>query len=130
MKVKIDQHLINAGECFMYLCWVENTMRNFLVLEQGGRDMPMPGNIVECVAKSKHCEHIWDVWFAISNARLRQTPHDKGSLLNFWLDRVLPSPINSGKTKLNLQPRSMNVRSQRIHRIIERLSTFSCKAPR
>ena len=39
MKVEIDQHLINAGECFMYLGWVENTMRNFLVLEQGGRDM-------------------------------------------------------------------------------------------
>ena len=39
MKVEIDQHLINAGECFMYLCLVENTMRNFLVLEQGGKDM-------------------------------------------------------------------------------------------
>ena len=55
---------------------------------------------------------------------------DTKILLNTWLNCVLLSPINSGKTKLNLQPGGMNVRSQRIHQIIERLSTFPHKAPR
>ena len=38
-KVEYDEHLIAAGECFMFLCLVESYMRDFLVLEEGGEDM-------------------------------------------------------------------------------------------
>ena len=39
MKVQNDNHLISAGECFMFLCWVESSMRDFIVLHDGGEDM-------------------------------------------------------------------------------------------
>ena len=38
-KGEADKHLIAAGECFMFLCWIESNMRDFLVLEEGGEDM-------------------------------------------------------------------------------------------
>ena len=31
-RVEVDEHLISAGQCFMFLCWVESTMRDFVVL--------------------------------------------------------------------------------------------------
>ena len=39
MKVEPDEHLISAGECFMFLAWVESAMRDLVVLESGGEDM-------------------------------------------------------------------------------------------
>ena len=39
MNIEHDEHLIVAGECFMYLCWVESMMRDFVVLHHGGKDM-------------------------------------------------------------------------------------------
>ena len=38
----------------------------------------MPGNIVECVAKSKHCEHIWDVWFRDIERKIASDPTRQG----------------------------------------------------
>ena len=38
-RIRPDEHLIFAGECFMYLCWVESTMRDFVVLREGDEDM-------------------------------------------------------------------------------------------
>lgn len=38
-RVETDNHLQAAGECFMFLCWVESTMRDFLVLREGGKEM-------------------------------------------------------------------------------------------
>ena len=38
-RVESDKHLQSAGECFMFLCWVESTMRDFLVLYEGGADL-------------------------------------------------------------------------------------------
>ena len=34
-RVETDNHLQSAGECFMFLCWVESTMRDLLVLHEG-----------------------------------------------------------------------------------------------
>ena len=39
IRIVPDEHLIVAGECFMYLCWVETTMRDFVVLHHGSKDM-------------------------------------------------------------------------------------------
>ena len=41
MKIKVeqDEHLIAAGECFMFLCVIESYMRDFIVLREGGDDM-------------------------------------------------------------------------------------------
>ena len=38
-RVETDKHLIMAGECFMYLGWVESTMRDFVVLKEGDKDL-------------------------------------------------------------------------------------------
>ena len=38
-KVEPDEHLIAAGKCFMFLCWVESYMRDLLVLQEGGEYM-------------------------------------------------------------------------------------------
>ena len=38
-RVDTDDHLHSAGECFMFLCWVESTMRDFLVLSHGSSDL-------------------------------------------------------------------------------------------
>ena len=38
-RVETDSHLQSAGECFMFLCWVESAMRDFLVLSEGGGEM-------------------------------------------------------------------------------------------
>ena len=38
-QVTTDNHLIAAGECFMFLCWVESYMRDLVVLWEGGKDM-------------------------------------------------------------------------------------------
>ena len=39
MKVENDPHLLSAGQCFMFLCWVESSMRDFVVLNDGGEEM-------------------------------------------------------------------------------------------
>lgn len=38
-QVQPDNHLQSAGECFMFLGWVESTMRDLLVLQEGGEQM-------------------------------------------------------------------------------------------
>lgn len=38
-RVESDNHLQSAGECFMFLCWVESTMRDLLVLGEGSTDL-------------------------------------------------------------------------------------------
>ena len=38
-RIECDEHLIAAGKCFMHLCWVESTMRDLIVLCDGGDDM-------------------------------------------------------------------------------------------
>lgn len=38
-RVDTDNHLRSAGECFMFLCWVESTMRDFLVLSEGSANL-------------------------------------------------------------------------------------------
>ena len=38
-EIKTDEHLRSAGECFMFLSWVESTMRDFIVLHEGGEQM-------------------------------------------------------------------------------------------
>ncbi len=37
--VQDDPHLISAGECFMFLRCIESSMRDLVVLREGGRDM-------------------------------------------------------------------------------------------
>ena len=39
IRVDTDNHLQSAGECFMFLCWVESTMRDLLVLNEGSADL-------------------------------------------------------------------------------------------
>lgn len=39
MQVDTDNHLIAAGEIFMFLCLVESTMRDFVVLKEGDKSM-------------------------------------------------------------------------------------------
>ena len=39
VQIQHDKHLVSAGECFMFLCWVESTMRDFVTLKEGGEDM-------------------------------------------------------------------------------------------
>ena len=51
-RIKPDEHLIMAGECFMYLCWVESTMRDFVVLGEGDEDMRRRYN--EAYGKTEH----------------------------------------------------------------------------
>ena len=43
-RVEADNHLQSAGECFMFLCWVESTMRDFLALQEGGDEMRLRYN--------------------------------------------------------------------------------------
>lgn len=38
-QVVIDKHLNSAGECFMFLRWVESTMNDFLVLTDADEEM-------------------------------------------------------------------------------------------
>ena len=38
-QIERDEHLISAGECFMFLCWVESTMRDLIVLRDGDDDL-------------------------------------------------------------------------------------------
>ena len=38
-RIERDEHLIAAGECFMSLCWVESTMGDLIVLQDGDDDM-------------------------------------------------------------------------------------------
>ena len=38
-RVESDDLLMRAGECFMYLLWCETTMRDLVVLKDGGEDM-------------------------------------------------------------------------------------------
>ena len=38
-RVDTDKHLLSAGECFMFLCWIESTMRDFLVLSEGSAEL-------------------------------------------------------------------------------------------
>ncbi len=38
-QVEFDHHLRSAGECFMFLLWVESYMRDLVVLQEGGEDM-------------------------------------------------------------------------------------------
>ena len=51
-RVETDNHLISAGECFMFLCWVESTMRDFIVLREGGESMRRSYN--EAYGKENH----------------------------------------------------------------------------
>ena len=39
IQVQFDDHLRSAGECFMFLLWVESYMRDLVVLQEGGEDM-------------------------------------------------------------------------------------------
>ncbi len=43
-RVEADSHLQSAGECFMFLCWAESTMRDFLVLHEGSCDLRIEYN--------------------------------------------------------------------------------------
>ena len=39
VAVEVDHFLSEAGECFMYLLWVESTMCDLITLQKGGQDM-------------------------------------------------------------------------------------------
>ena len=39
LKIESDQLLVDAGECFMFLLWVESVLVDLLVLAEGDRDL-------------------------------------------------------------------------------------------
>jgi len=43
-QITVDDHLLSAGQCFMFLCWVESAMRDLLVLHKGGREVRLKYN--------------------------------------------------------------------------------------
>ena len=38
-RVENDKHLLSAGECFMFLSWIESTMRDLLVLSEASAEL-------------------------------------------------------------------------------------------
>ena len=38
-RVDTDKHLVSAGECFMFLSWIESTMRDLLVLSEASAEL-------------------------------------------------------------------------------------------
>ena len=45
LPVEVDQFLLEAGQCFMYLLWVESTMCNLMALREVGEEIIQQYNI-------------------------------------------------------------------------------------
>lgn len=75
-SVEPDVFLMEAGECFMFLLWTETTMRDFVVLEEGGEDMRL--RYSEAFGKGPHPSDF-------SRCRLNLGKMDFGEVKNRYL---------------------------------------------